>query len=522
MTPPADSPLTLRFRQLVSQQLGLVFDAARGPVLDEVLARRLARTGSDAAPYLAELAAADASSPELAELAEELTINETYFFRHMQQFNALAEAVLPERLAARADTRRLRLLSAACSTGEEALSMAIVLRERVPDLASWRVDLRGVDVNRAVLERARRGRYSAWSLRETPAELRARWFVERNGAVEVDESIRAMVSFEASNLAGEDPYVWLPDSHDVIFCRNALMYFSPEKQREAIRRMARALAPGGFLFLGHAETLRGLSRDFELVHTHGTFYYKRLPTLSAAANGPFAASLSVVAAPADPSGSGPFRIAPPAPPSSSWVDAIRDSAERVGGLSQSTSAPAPAPPPATDGHVAARADSLRRAHDLHAEERYADALALVDALPSQLAGDTQVALLRAVLLTDAGRFVDAEAACARLLAHEPTRAGASYLLALCREGAGDRARAREHDLNALYLDPGFAMARLHLGLLLRREGEPAAAKRELEQALFLLERDDEARLALYGGGFKRDALMRLCRAQLAACAKEIP
>jgi chemotaxis protein methyltransferase CheR len=424
----------------------------------------------------------------------------------MQQFHALAEHALPERLAARANVRTLRLLSAGCSSGEEPMSMAIVVRERMPELAAWNVEIRAVDVNRTALERARRGRYSAWSLRDTPAELRARWFRERGGALEVDPAVRQMVSFEVSNLASEDVNVWRPGHYDVIFCRNVLMYFAPEKQREAIRRMAHALVPGGFLFLGHAETLRGLSHDFELVHTHGTFYYRRLARL-----GPPVTDSGEVTVPMDLSGSRPFRIAPPAPPGASWVDAIRDSAERVDGLSAGHATPAARPALADAG------DSLRRAHLLHAEERYADALALVDALPAQLAADARVALLRAVLLTDAGRFADAEAACAALLSDEATRAGAHYLIALCREGEGDRASAREHDLTALYLDPGFAMARLHLGLLLRRDGDAPAARRELEQALFLLERDDAARLALYGGGFKRDALVRLCRAQLDAC-----
>jgi chemotaxis protein methyltransferase CheR len=128
-----------------------------------------------------------------------------------------------------------------------------------------------------------------------------------------------------------------------------------------------------------------------------------------------------------------------------------------------------------------------------------------------------VLLLRAVLLTHGGRLALAEETCRRLLALDELNAGAHYLLALCREGAGDRRAAAEHDQVAAYLDPAFAMPRLHLALLARRHGDRETARRELAQAALLLEREDASRLLLFGGGFGREALVALCRAELAAC-----
>ncbi len=129
-------------------------------------------------------------------------------------------------------------------------------------------------------------------------------------------------------------------------------------------------------------------------------------------------------------------------------------------------------------------------------------------------GDTL--LLKAVNASHDGRLDEAEALCRTLLAGDEMSAGAHYVLALCCEGRGDAANAFEHDRIAAYLDPGFAMPRLHMGLSLRRVGQRAAARAELEAAATLLQLEDPARVLLFGGGFLREALIALCRAELAA------
>jgi chemotaxis protein methyltransferase CheR len=154
--------------------------------------------------------------------------------------------------------------------------------------------------------------------------------------------------------------------------------------------------------------------------------------------------------------------------------------------------------------------------ELLGRERFDEALALVHALPPESAWDPEVLLLRAVLLTHSAQFELAETVCAALLRLDELNCGAHYLLALCREGAGDRKGAIEQDQIAVYLDPSFAMARLHLGLLARRAGEHSAACREFTQTLLLLQREDVSRLLLFGGGFGRAALMSLCRTEIVA------
>jgi chemotaxis protein methyltransferase CheR len=160
------------------------------------------------------------------------------------------------------------------------------------------------------------------------------------------------------------------------------------------------------------------------------------------------------------------------------------------------------------------ATQLQLALELLKQERFSDALDLLACVPADSGQDPDVLLLRAALLTHSGQLSAAESVSARLLERDEMNTGAHYLLALCRESAGDRERALDHDRSAIYLDPGFAMPRLHLGLMARRAHNWEEARQELGQALLLLKREDASRLLLFGGGFGREALIALCRAEL--------
>lgn len=142
---------------------------------------------------------------------------------------------------------------------------------------------------------------------------------------------------------------------------------------------------------------------------------------------------------------------------------------------------------------------------------------MLEALPPESARDPDVLLLEAVLLADSGQHARAERACQALLELDELNAGAHYVLALCCEGRGDPDGAALHDRIAAFLDPGFAMPRLHLGLLSRRAGDRDGARHQLGAALDLLQREDSSRLLFFGGGFGRAALVALCRDALVAC-----
>jgi chemotaxis protein methyltransferase CheR len=496
-----------RFRGNVARLLGLQFDENRLGSLAEVLERLI--SGSSAEPYLQRLDGAAPSSEEARVLARELTVGETYFFRNADQFQAFVEVVLPERLAANAATRKLRFLSAGCASGEEAYSISIAVRQRVDP--SWDISIVGVDVNQAALERAALGRYSTWSLREAPANVQARWFSKSGRDFVLDDSIRESVRFEERNLASPHGALAAIDTYDAIFCRNVLMYLLPEVAQRAVARLRRALVPAGYLFLGHAENLRGLSHDFHLCHTHDTFYYQRRDDIASASDS--SAGIAVVGRSAsqasEEDGRGDDWAA-------QWVDGVSRSTARIQELSEKK---ADAAPPSASTPIEADADRARQvsgALALLERERFGEALDLLAGLPDERAPDADVLLLRAALLTHSGQLTAAEDACHELRGLDEMNAGAHYLLALCREGTGDRAGAVQQHQAAAYLDPSFAMPRLHLGLLARRGGDARGAQRELREALALLAREDASRILLFGGGFTREALTQLCRAELRA------
>jgi chemotaxis protein methyltransferase CheR len=329
----------------------------------------------------------------------------------------------------------------------------------------------------------------------------------------LDDAVRTMVSFEERNLLEDTPSFWQPEVFDIVFCRNVIMYFTPEVRAAVIARLARSLCAGGFLFLGHAETLRGISHAFQLCHTHGTFYYRRRDPLQD----------SVVPAHALGPKVGLNPEPDPSPGSllgdgSSWVEVIQNASERIArmaGESRRLSGPpdpTPAAPPVDRTEV-----DLEPTVELLRQERFLEAMSLLQALPTASRVDPEAQLLRAVLLTNAGQLAEAEQVCRQILLADDLNAGAHYLMALCRDHAGDRVAAAEHARIATYLDAGFAMPHLQMGLLARRTGDVERARDELSRAIHLLGHEDPSRILLFGGGFTRDALIDLCRSELRAC-----
>ncbi len=499
-----------RFRTVISETLGLRFDDDKLPGLDQLLARRVAATRARSpAAYLAQLESGAGRDTEIEALAPELCVGETFFFRDTDQFRVLADRMAQWHQAGA--LHPFRVLSAGCSIGAEAYSVAITALETVGERAKRDVRIVAVDVNPTALRVAERGTYTSWALRETPEVLRHAYFEARGSEHVLDGGVRAMVQIERRNLVEDDPAFFRPDRFDVVFCRNVLMYLTPEAMQQAVQRFARSLREDGLLFLGHAENLRGVSSDFHLQHTYGTFYYARRPgaPVSAAPTGPSAPVAS------------PFSmtdLGAASPGSTSWVEMIQRSSERIAELADARPAkvghPAPADAPAAPPKPDPR---LPVAMELLQEERFADALSLLARRRDDAAHDPDAMLLRAVLLATTGDVDAAEKLCRSILDADELNAGAHYVRALCKEHRGDGEGALEHNRIAAYLDRDFAMPHLHLGLLYRRAGDLPSARRELDTALALLAREQASRIVLFGGGFNRDGLMRLCRGELRAC-----
>lgn len=505
-----------RFREAVAQRFGLQFDNNSRDFLGEVLARRAARSQvSEPLLYVQRLVMGNVSAGELAILVGELTVGETHFFRHPDQFRALAHVIHHDPQSRHARTRRLRILCAGCASGEEAYTLAIVLRQHIPDNFNWDSRIVGVDLNPAALARAFQARYTAWSLRGVSEDSKDLYFRPIDKEYQLGESVRNLVTFEERNLLSDDPGFWQVETYDFIFCRNVLMYFTPEAARTVVARLTRSLVPGGFLFLSPAETLRGLSNEYHLRHTHEAFYYQRRTSAEK---------------PQQPSWS-----SPPAYRSSdelvqllnvyddSWVTVIGEASERIARLGRDFWTPPPTAHSTSNpsSHGAGTPEEkpqidLVAAREMVRQERFTEALQALGVSTGGESLDPDAQLLRAVILTNCGKVAEAERLCHLVLSGDELNAEARYLLALCREHAGEYAAAIEQDCVAIYLDPRFAMPHLHLGLLRKRTGDNAGACRAFRDAITLLPGEDASRILLLGGGFSRDMLIRLCDAELRA------
>jgi chemotaxis protein methyltransferase CheR len=508
----------------VAERLGMrCDDLLRTRLIEAVDLRMKRRALNSVNDYAAQLGQLDdGGRSEIEALAQHLTIGETYFFRGSDHFRVLAEAVLPELIRRNAATRRLRLLSAGCSSGEEPYSLAMLMQElieeRYPELGDWQIDIVGADLNEAALTKARRGIYTPWSLRDVPAAQVRRHFHPSDGrSFELNAALRAKVRFEPLNLMQHGAF-WQQTPFDVLFCRNVLIYFTPQAMVSVLQRFEQLMSPGAYLFLGHSETLRGLTRAYRLCQSQDAFYYQLMDEAQQRAAAPVTpwelawdAAADIATTPFEPLATITHDEAPNVSAETSWMDAIQRASDRIANLAGTPSA-APLHTNAT-----APRNETDRARALFREERYAEVTALLrDPLAAQ--PDIEALMLFGAALTNQGQIAEAEQVCRRVQALDEFNAEAAYLLALCREHAGDADGAVRQAQLAAYMDADFAMPHLLVGRLARRGGEYGKAQRELNRALGLIASQDSTRTLLFGGGFGREALSQLCRAELAACA----
>lgn len=204
---------------------------------------------------------------------EAMTTNETSFFRDHHPFDALRTTVVPDLMKQKGATRKLRVWSAASSTGQELYSIAMLLDSQFPLLSGWDVTLHGTDLSNEVLAKARAGRYSSLEVnRGLPAPLLVKYFTREGANYVIDESIRKRAKFDRINLA--DVWPAMP-TFDIVFCRNVLIYFELDVRRRILDRIRKNLTPGGYLFLGSSESTVGLVDGFTAVRVDNTVVYRK-------------------------------------------------------------------------------------------------------------------------------------------------------------------------------------------------------------------------------------------------------
>ncbi|HXL69289.1 MAG TPA: protein-glutamate O-methyltransferase CheR [Xanthobacteraceae bacterium] len=246
-------------RKLLKERSGLVLSSDKQYLVESRLLPIVRRLGlASLGALVAKLRGAGAEAL-IAEVVEAMTTNETFFYRDKIPFDNFSEAIVPALLAARADQRRIRIWCAAASTGQEPYSLAICLKEMGTRLAGWRIDILATDLSLDVLAKASAGVYSQFEVqRGLPVRHLIKYFAQNGDTWQVSPEIRAMVQFRPLNLLHE-----FAGGFDVVFCRNVLIYFDLPTKLDILHRIARLLPPDGYLVLGAAETVVGLTDAFK-------------------------------------------------------------------------------------------------------------------------------------------------------------------------------------------------------------------------------------------------------------------
>lgn len=252
-------------RDLVGQHTGITLGDHKRQLVYGRLAKRLRELQlANFAEYCRYVE--NHTDSELSEVINAITTNLTSFFRENHHFEHLAEHALLDRRECNAPTRRLRIWSAGCSTGEEPYSIAMTLAETFPDRAGWDMRILATDIDSQVLAKAQSGVYPDERIKDLPPSRAKRWFSRGTGVnagkVKVSSKLQELISFKQLNLMNEWP---MRGPFDIIFCRNVVIYFDKPTQRKLFDRYADLLAPNGYLYVGHSESLHGTSERFKLI-----------------------------------------------------------------------------------------------------------------------------------------------------------------------------------------------------------------------------------------------------------------
>lgn len=453
-----------RVRDLLGRAAGLVFDDSRRDSLAYSLGERLVACGlASVDAYLSRL---DGDGDELQALLNAVTIQETHFFRNPPQFRALRQHVLPQLIRrAAAGSRQLRVWSAGCSTGEEPYSVAMLLRELLPSTEGWDVKVLATDVSTRALDVARAGRYTRRALLAAPKDDVARWFVQVGDEYVVRPEVRELVEFRHHNLVTEPVPFPADERIDLLLCRNVTIYFSRDTTRRLMTSFHDALADGGYLFLGHSETLWQVNDAFRLVTLGDAFVYRRempgedrraiLPDRRTGDDGL--------------PESGERRLAKADRRGSTWETLTKPRALPFPRPARSPVVAAPPPPEPVVDPVEEVRVALR-------DGRYADAAALA----------------RAVSVA------------------EPLRSDAYYLHGLALANQGRDGDALVELRKAVYVDPLAGFAHFLLAGVLARLGDATGAARAYRAAAETLGRTADDHLATELGGRSIGELVDLC------------
>ncbi|HEY4904539.1 MAG TPA: CheR family methyltransferase [Candidatus Sulfotelmatobacter sp.] len=472
--------MTMKISEIVLSQLagfvachlGLHFPRERWHDLErEVCAAAQAWDGSKEPDlFLQGLLSSARTQEQIEVLASHLTIGETYFFRERHSLEIFEGCLMPELIRARESrNRHIRIWSAGCATGEEPYSVAILLSRLMAGLRDWNVGILATDVNTKSLRKASEGTYGDWSFRGTPSWVRHNYFeASGDGRSTIVPAIRKMVSFSHFNLMDDACPVRPQDGNgfDVIFCRNVLMYFTPEGMKKVIQQIYRCLAPEGWLIVSPTETSQELFSEFAAVSFGDATFYRKsahhrilstfiFPALNDLEPGrEFTESAPEVPEPA------PFAVRELNPQYPQSGDPLLKT-----------------PPPGI-----CYGDALT----LYEQGRYEEAQRALVTLLSQDSNHAQAMLLLARVYANQGQLAEALAWCDKAIAGDKMAARAHYLRATILEEQGSIPEVLFALMRAVYAEPQFVLGHFSLGNLALKRGRQEESEKHFENVLLLL------------------------------------
>ncbi len=272
-----------QLRSIIRERVGIQFPDEKRYLLESRARPRLIACDCSSFEEYVRYLQREHDPKEITRLLNAATINETSFFRHPAQFDALEEVILPKAVERRREdgSSTVRLWSAACSAGDEAYSLAILVKERIkPQFPRMEFQIVGTDVNTEVLEEARSGHYRRRAIRNVPTAYLHKYFRRMDDIFVLHSSVREMVSFKALNLVDAQDMRRMRD-FDVIMCANVLIYFDQKQKKKVLHSMHRSLRPGGYLFVGGSEALGDAAERFESLKKKDALVYRRPRTVSA-------------------------------------------------------------------------------------------------------------------------------------------------------------------------------------------------------------------------------------------------
>ena len=265
-----------KMAKIIYDRSGIHFPDSKKYIIESRLSQRVAELDmEDFDQYIGYLTMGPYQTEEFQEMFNRITINETSFFRNDSQLDVFENQILPELLASRASKKRLRIWSAACSTGEEPFTLAMLLHRTLGvRLSDWRIEILGTDISEKAINIANEGRYTSYAVRTTTSLMKDRYFKQDGRDFILDDTIRSMVNFEKHNLkdtmAAKRHGTW-----DVIFCRNVLIYFDDDMKAGVLSMFNNQLAADGTLFIGHSERIKTLTDQFSQLQIPQGFCYQK-------------------------------------------------------------------------------------------------------------------------------------------------------------------------------------------------------------------------------------------------------